>query len=70
MGYGPFMVVPQGFTHLPDNTVSLREQQDANSDFHTMEDPLGMPTGVLNSGFHDGISGEVEKKWEEQNGNP
>lgn len=68
MAYGPFMVVPQGFTHVPDQTYSLRQQQDANSDFHTLEDPLGRPTGVLDTGPHDFISGEITKKWEEQDG--
>ena len=68
MGYGPFMVVPQGFTHLPDTTISLREQQEANSDFHTLGDPLGKPHGYLDTGFHDFLSGEVEEKWEEEYG--
>ena len=68
-GYGPFMVVPQAFTHLPDSTISLRKQQEVNSDFHTLKDPLGKPHGVLDTGFHDFQSGEIERRWEEQNGN-
>lgn len=67
-GYGPIMVVPQCFTHVPDQTYSLRNQIEANSDFHTLEDPLGMPHGALFTGFYDFIESGVKSFWEAQDG--
>lgn len=63
-GYDPIMVVPQCFTHLTNETISLREQIEANSDFHTLEDPLGLPHGKLFTGFYDYIESAVKSKWE------
>ena len=67
--YDPIMVTPQCFTHLTSNTIALREQIAANSDLHTMSDPLGTPGGVLFTGFYDFQESAVKKHWEESNDN-
>lgn len=64
----PIMVVPQCFTFVTDEIYSLREQILANTDLHTLEDPLGKPEGPLDTGFHDFISGEIERFWEAKYG--